>query len=345
MRATRRAASTFGVVVLLSFIGAACAPQTWPAPADSGAAARSAAADWLRSQFAANDLIPSAFVPGADDLASTVAAAVSLLADDPDDVQADEAIAALAGRVDDLVFDGTADRPGALAMLIIAAEATGRDPHAFGGHDLVSRLEATQQATGADAGLFGSQFPTYDGIYRHGLSLAALAIAAPSSPTVATGVAWLEAQQCTDGSWMPYRADLGVECAFDGNLFVGPDTNSTALALIGLRASGAPVPANAGTWLASVRGADGGWSFFGDGPSDPDSTGLAMAGLRALGTTPDQAAYDRLIAFQFDGSAPASYQGAFWYPPFSGDPVPSMLATNDAVTGLTNGVWPAAVGQ
>ena len=49
-------------------------------------------------------------------------------------------------------------------------------PTSFGGTNLVARLLATQRTTGTDAGLFGAQDPTFDGAYRQGLALAALAV-------------------------------------------------------------------------------------------------------------------------------------------------------------------------
>ena len=144
-------------------------------------------------------------------------------------------------------------------------------------------------------------------------------------------VAWLRSQQCADGSWMP-SATTSTPCAFDPATFSGPDTNSTAVAALGLAAVGARAKVDAGTWFAAVRGSDGGWSFSGgaDTASDPDSTGLVLAAREALGIAIDQAGFERLVSFQFGPSTAAERRGAFWYPPFDSSPrQPNLLATND----------------
>ena len=59
-----------------------------------------------------------------------------------------------------------ADGPGQLANLILDAHAMGVDPTNFGGTNLVTRLLATEQTSGADAGLFGTEAQL--GIYAAG---------------------------------------------------------------------------------------------------------------------------------------------------------------------------------
>ena len=311
------------------------------------------ATSWLVSQFdPTTEVIPSAFAPGSDDLGGTINAVLSLAMSGGGSDTARAALTALESRVDELVIDTDGnDVPAALARLIVGAVAFGRDPADFGGHDLVSRLAATVAATGPDAGRVGVQDATYDGAFRQGLALAALSLVSPTPAVIDPGagpigdvpaVKWLVDQQCADGSWMPYRSDLGEACAYDPATFSGPDSNSTALAVIGLSAVGATANVDAMAWLTGIRNADGGWSFDGasGSPSDPDSTGLVMGALRAAGQEPDSAAYATLLGFQFGSDAPAADQGAFWYPPFTGPPVASLLATNDAVLGLADGAFP-----
>jgi hypothetical protein len=267
---------------------------------------------------------------------------------------AEKAVDALSGRVDEFVEDsGGVDRPGPLARLILAAEATGRNPRSFGGTNLVARLEATMRTTGPDAGLFGAQDPTFDGAFRQGLALAALSLVSPRPNAFRGGaiddrpaVAWLRRQQCADGSWMSYRSDVAAPCAFDPQSFTGPDTNSTAMAVLGLQAVDATGATAAGAWLASVRSDDGGWSFFGGASTsaDPDSTGLVLGALRALGTPGDERAVNRLLDFQFSPEAAPGDRGAFFFPPFDeSPPTPSLLATNDALLGLAPRAWPGVI--
>ncbi len=351
MRPTWRAAVTV-VVIAASSLVAACTPAPTPDPAGAG---RAAGASWLAQQFdPTSHLIPSVSPPTPDYANSAYAISNLAYEQVSPQVRAD-ALSALSTSVDAAVEDsGGADLPGSLARLIIADVAQGGNPRSFGGTDLVARLEATMQTTGPNAGLFGSQDATYDGAFRQGLSLAALSLVSPKPASINPGsgsiaslpaVNWLLTQQCADGSWMPERTDLTQACAFDPTTFAGPDTNSTALAILGLQAVGATATVNPLTWLTSIRDADGGWSYDGapTSSSDPDSTGLVIAAERALGQKPDAAAITELRSFQFGSSSPASERGAFFYPPFSGPPVPNLLATNDAMIGLAPGVWPAVV--
>ncbi len=349
MKSHRRGLAA-ALLVAVTTLAAACVP---PTPATPAATGRQQAANWLAHQFdGSTHLIPSAFVPGSSDVGGSAYSATSLVLAGWGDSTAANAVAALAPNVDAFVKDsGGADLPGSLARLIIAVESTGGNPHAFGAFDLVARLEATMQTTGPDAGRFGAQFAAYDGDFVQGLSLAALSVVSPKPASIDAGagsvdalpaVAWLRTQQCADGSWM-YRADVSQPCAFDPATFAGPDTNSTALAILGLHAVGSTAPVDPMTWLTSIRDADGGWSYDGSSfsVSDPDSTGLVMGALRALGTTPDAAAVTELLSFQFGSSAPAPQRGAFYYP--FGTPTPNLLATNDAMLGLADGVWPAVL--
>ena len=77
----------------------------------------------------------------------------------------------------------------------------------------MARLLATERQSGVDAGLFGTQDPTFDGAFRQGLSLAALAAAGITTGSqVSAAVAWLTHQQCPDGGWTSYIT-LTNQCA------------------------------------------------------------------------------------------------------------------------------------
>jgi hypothetical protein len=346
MRTTRRAAVT-AVVIAASSLVAACTPPPTTSPAGT---ARKGAADWLTRQFdTTTHLIPSAFTPGAVDVGGSAYAVTSLAIAGRSDATQLAAVDALESHVEEFVDDGTGhDLPGSLARLILAAVAVGHDPHDFGGIDLVARLEATLQPSGQ----FGVQDSTYDGAFRQGISLAALSLVSPTPATIDPGagavedlpaVAWLLDQQCADGSWQPIRTDLSTPCAFDPVTFSGPESNSTSMATLGLRAVDATPHVDPNNWFAAIRSADGGWSYDGTGSSDPDSTGLVIAARRALGIAPDAAAISALTSFQFGPSATAEDRGAFYYPPFSGPPVANLLATNDAMVGLAPSPWPGVL--
>jgi hypothetical protein len=358
---SRRATGWLALVaaVALALVVTACAPGT---PSRQGTA-RNAAARWLAAQFEPGGLIPSPYDPSQSAFSDSAAAVAGLEAIDHAPAVTDAAYAALLSRIDEYVVDGSgADRPGALARLIIAVVSKGGDARDAAGVDLVARLEATMLTSGPAAGRFGVQDPTYDGVFRQGLSLAALSLVSPVPATVdpaggavedLPAVAWLLDQQCDGGpaagGWMSHRSDLSAPCGFDPLTWVDVDSNASALAVIGLSSLGATAPSDPLAFLLGSRTPVGGWSYNASpsGTTDPDSTGLAVAALESLGVAPDGEAIDALLGFQFTAAdAPApSARGAFWYPPFGpGDPlVPNLLATNDAFMALLPGVWPANV--
>ena len=347
MRTSSRAAVAVMVIAATSLL-AACVPPPTLSPT---AEARQSAVSWLLRQFnPTTHVIESTFTPGQPDVGGTAYAITSLRISNTSANIQQAAVDALVPSVDSFVMDAQgADQPGQLARLILAVVATGGDPRAYGPHDLVARLEATIATTGPDAGRFGTQDATYDGAFRQGISLAALSLVTPTPATINPGggsiddvpaVAWLRGQQCTDGSWMPYRSDLTAACAFDPVTFSGPDSNSTAMAVLGLEAVGASTATDPNGWFEAARTSSGGWGYDASSTADPDSTGLVMAARRALGIAPDSAAITALRSFQFGGSAPATDRGAFFYPPWSGPALPNLLATNDAMLGLAPAVWP-----
>ncbi len=239
------------------------------------------------------------------------------------------------------------DGPGQLALLILDAHALGVSPTSFGGTDLVSRLLATQQATGANAGLFGAQDPTYDGAYRQGLSLAALAVAGVTSGSAVTAAeAWLTGQQCGDGGWTSY-VTADNPCNGKPARYEGPDTNSTALAVEGLEAQhdlGASAAASALHFLLKAQDADGGWGYEPNssrapGSTDPDSTALVIQALLALGVPPTSAKFTKnadpvavLESFQITSGAGA---GGLVFPGESGADLLATYQAAPALAGVT----------
>ena len=337
------------LTVVLAVLTALLAPSPQPAgaaEATDGPTAAAWAADWLDRHF--DDGLPLENF-GSPDWGTTIEAALALAALGGNDARLDQVWAAVETDREDIVTSSGADVPGRLALVILLAHALGEDPTAVGaggGADLVARLQATLTVGGADDGLFGSQDPTYDGAYRQGYSLAAL-VAAGVTPAPAA-VSWLEDQQCADGSWMPYRADTSQPCAFDGGLFVGPDSNSTAAAISGLDAAGqgagAAVTAALG-WLDAVQHDDGGWSFFPTDDADPNSTAVVIMALRAVGALDDARFADRdaaplaaLLSFQL-ACAEGEDAGAFTFPGSNG--APNLFATAQAASaaaGATLGI-------
>src|SRR3954468_2879087 len=212
-----------------------------------------------------------------------------------------------------------------------------QDPTSFGttNTDLVARLQATQQPSG----LFGASDPSFDGAFRQGLAL--MALTAVGITDAAAGD-WLAGQQCADGLWTAFRADTTVPCpAVDPNTFTGPDTNSTALAVLGLQAQGRTGPAFDGAKaLADIRNSGGGWGFLArqDQPTDANSTGLVVPALLAAFGTHDEQGTAALLALQAGCDADAADVGGIAFQDLSSGT--DVLATVQATPALAGAMLP-----
>jgi hypothetical protein len=140
---------------------------------------------------------------------------------------------------------------------------------------------AASAATSTDPayiGLFGSQDPTFDGVYRQSLSLIVLDAAGARVPTAA--VKWLKRQQCGNGSFTSFRSDLTGKC--------GPkDSNATALAAIAFKRLGErKLARSAVDWLIADQDRSGGWEYTAGWGPDSNSTGLVIQALIAMRIDP-----------------------------------------------------------
>lgn len=194
-------------------------------------------------------------------------------------------------------------------------------------------------ATPLQVGLFGSQDPTYDGVYRQGLSIIALEVAGVTPDAAA--IDWLTKQECADGSFNAFRPDTTTPCAAGSS-----DSNATAMAIQALASLGKPTRAEEKA-LRGFHLADGGYysnTAFGAPFSDANSTGLAMSALTASGDDPNAAApggktpVEWLLADQV-GCDAQSGQGAFDFQPES--PLSANdYATVQAALGMAGGALP-----
>ncbi|MFE0423072.1 hypothetical protein [Streptomyces sp. NPDC058953] len=91
-------------------------------------------------------------------------------------------------------------------------------------------------ATPLPSGLFGTTDPAYDGVWRQ--SLALLAQDTAGLKPAGKAVDWLTAQQCADGAFPSYRADVSGACAAK----LPRDSNATAAAVQALTATGGAEP-------------------------------------------------------------------------------------------------------
>ncbi|SED48082.1 prenyltransferase/squalene oxidase repeat-containing protein [Streptomyces sp. TLI_105] len=191
------------------------------------------------------------------------------------------------------------------------------------------------------SGLYGTKDPTYDGVWRQ--SLAFLAQRGTGYQPADRAVDWLLGQQCADGSFASYRADVSQPC--DAKTM--RDTNATAVAVQALRAvrgqAAAPEAIDkavkAGSdWLRSVQNKDGGWGYGVGGASDANSTSVVVGALAAIGVRPvsftsaeGRTPYDALLTFALPCSDKEG-AGAFAYQP---DKTGKLLANADATAAAT----------
>ncbi|MFM7225033.1 MAG: hypothetical protein ACKO1Y_06310 [Actinomycetota bacterium] len=301
-----------------------------------------AAARWIVASLSPAGLLPSPMDPSQPSATATAQAVSALVASGADADAVAQMLDALAPLVDEIATEGGTDSAGGLGTLIAAVVAGGLDPRSFGSpaQDLVARLEIMRQPDGR----FGSADPTYDGAFRQSLALLALAAA---GTTDSLALDWLEEQQCASGLWTAYRADTSVPCPpGDADTYAGPDSNSTALAIIALAANGRTAPAATGaTALRGSRNADGGWGFIleTDMASDASSTALAAIALRMASGAADPTGLEVLATFQVDCSAAGPDRGGVAYQAGpDGSLVPDANSTAAALIAFAGGVLPVA---
>lgn len=214
---------------------------------------------------------------------------------------------------------------GNIAQLILAVTAAGQDPTSFGPagatHDLLADL---QRAYNGASGQYGTK------VFDHIVSILALRSANQAPPAAA--IAFLKTQQKTDGGW-----------SFDNADAFGTDTNTTALALVALASNGSLdgcLVSKALAYLKAAQQTSGGFpSQAAFPPSDPDSDGLVIEGLLAVGQDPTGAAWTTagdknpvtdLLSFQQE-------DGSFSFPGVGPD---NLLATTQPLVALVSSHLP-----
>jgi hypothetical protein len=139
----------------------------------------------------------------------------------------------------------------------------------------------TPKAVKPAPGMYGTADPTFDGVFRQSLALLAVDAAGAAAPKSA--VDWLLGQQCEDGGFPAFRAE-GKDCTA-----AKEDSNATGAAVQALAVvDGEHQQAvdKAVGWLKKHQSKDGGWPYNPGGATDANSTGLALAALKAAETDP-----------------------------------------------------------
>ncbi len=359
IRRTLTGASSVGfAVVLASATLLSSAPTasaaTAPPQIPQFAAAQSAA-KWIVGQQAADGSIGGSLSTTANGILALAAAQV-----DPSAAHAAlNYMEANANAYINSPSTDNADGPGQLANLILDAHAMGVDPTNFGGTNLVARLLRTEQTSGTDAGLFGTEQQLTDddaGTFIQGLVFSALKTVGQAADAAAIG--WLTGQQCPNGGWTLPNQAVGGGCTEDPAGFTGPDNQTTSVVLQGLAAQGAltaSIKASALSLFTTGQAADGGWSTYSNTVAQPQqadsqSTGLVIQALLALGLSPTSAPFtssghspvNALLSFVVTSGADAGALG------YQDNTSGNLLATNQDVPvlagliygfGPTNSYW------
>ncbi len=230
-----------------------------------GVAARQAL-DWIRAHQNADGGFP--FFGSASDPGATLDAvfAIAAAGQNPDAWKRDGAspldfaaskIASYTSKTD------------ATAKLILAAVTAERDPANFAGTDLVAQVTRSYTTTGQ----YGRT------VSDHAWAL--LALDAVHDPIPRRALDWLKAQQQPNGGW-EYSQGFGT------------DTNTTALVMQALAATGEPVNStavlSATRYLRGQQNGDGGFPYTKPSPygtdSDANSTAYVVQGLLAVKQDP-----------------------------------------------------------
>jgi hypothetical protein len=268
MRRLVVASAILAILLILPLAGVAAAPTALPATAPTDSERAVAALSYLWAAQRSDGSLDKSLGETADFVIGVAAAGY-----DPATLQG---CAGTATALDYLATasDAAAGDAAKTGKTILAVVVAGGDPASFAGRDLTASLAALYHP---DSGAYG------DGS-TFGQSFAVLAVVASGGAVPAAALAELEALQDPDGSWSYGTAPVAA-----GN----GDTNSTAIALMALDASGAhSADAAALGYLHTQQLADGGFPYqnsstYGPPASDPDSDSIVLQALVAAGQDPE----------------------------------------------------------
>ena len=264
-----------------------------PAQAAEGTTARTAgAASWIVGQLGDDALLPSSFDPATPDYGLTIDAGLSLVATGEQPAAVERISDAVAAGIDGYIAGEAFGDPGstyagATGKALVFAQVAGADPTAFGGVDLVERVEGVvDDSTGrsADVSEFGDFANTI------GQSFIVRGLNAEGSDDAAAATDFLLQQQCSEGFFrLGFSEEGASDQTCDGDPEAAPDTDVTAFALLALveQAGDAEVDAaieSGVAWLEETQAEDG---SFGGGVAteapNSNSTGNAGQALAEAG--------------------------------------------------------------
>jgi hypothetical protein len=292
-------------------------------PAAATTRTTDSAAGWLAGQLVDGERFEAVFDGVAyPDQGLTIDAVLAFAAAKVADTNAAKATTWLARPeiLTGYVGDGTEAYAGATAKLAFVAQVRGKNPAAFGGVDLVTRLRGLQ----APSGRFSDRSAWGDFSNAFSQSFALLALKRTPAGAPVSGAAYLAASRCPDGGF-PLQFEQPT-CA--------SEVDATAFAVQALIAVGRYADAAPGvTWLVSKQAADGSFADFA-GLANANSTGLAAQALLAAGR-PFAWLKARSFLLTLQVGCPSADRGAIAYTAAGFDPSTAPRATAQAVPGLT----------
>ncbi len=314
---------------------------------------------WLAGQLT-DGLIHNDNYGGFDDYGLTADTAFALAAIGGNRSAVRDIRRALAPRVDSWTtgadFDSSDVYAGSTAKAVVLAQTTGADPRAFGGVNLVRRLNS--RVSGAEPTVGRIEDRTAGDDYSNviGQLFAAQGLANAKSAKSGKVVRFLLQQQCSQGYFrLNFAAKEAVDQSCDAGDPAGassPDTDVTALAVLSLvelpRQSRAVRSAvkDATRWLKRHQKKNG---SFGGGTateaSNANSTGLAGWALGEVGAcrkAAESARWVKKLQVRGDvkGTPLAGEKGAIAY-----DRAAQRTAQSDGITSESRDQWRRATAQ
>jgi hypothetical protein len=276
-------------------VGVAVGTPTGAVAADPNPA--ELAAGWLNDQLTAGVIHNDQYM--FDDYGLSIDTALALDALGNSDTPVGVVSDALALHVEDYITGGSFapdDRyAGATAKSLVLAQLAGDDPTAFGGVNLVGRLNKRVSGESAIKGRIEDKSSTdYANVIGQAFAVQGLTIA--GSPKAPSATWFLLKQQCSKGyfrlNFTKNKTTTKQTCdSGNPDTNSAPDTDATALAVLALKASQSTKPAvltaisDATKWMKARQKSNG---SFGGGTStegsNSNSTGLAAWALGETGS-------------------------------------------------------------
>jgi LPXTG-motif cell wall-anchored protein len=310
------------------------------AAAPTGTAVEKAAA-YLAGQLKDGDHVVGAY---GTDLGQTADVVLALSSTSSQRTARDAAAAYLTAHLDDYVHgaayaDGSAtgekkgaNYAGPTGKAIVTLLASGQDPRAAGGFDLVSELQGLMVTSGADTGRFSDDSAYGDYSNPIGQAFDIIAVKRASGDVAPAAVTYLLKAQCTDGGFADAYPKSATSCVSS------PDTTGLALqalVAVGVTDASSSTSCAAGkalAWLTSHDAANGSYASGAVTPGAKPAANVNSTAYAALGLTAAKTGTAAQVAYL---ASVQNADGGLAIVPSSKDKASNLLATAQALNALT----------